>query len=82
MTVVFNGLLEKRSKGSGCKCRGNKPQVVFVSTKSYILPSGKVQTFVQDKPVAVSDRDGRFLLSYSYTDANGAVRNVFSEVTD
>lgn len=82
MKVVFNGLLEKRSKGSGCKCRGNKPAVTFVSSKSYILPSGAIQTFVQDRPVEVSDRDGKFLLSYIYTDANGAKRSVFSEVTD
>lgn len=82
MTVIFNGLLERRSGGSGCKCRGRKNTTNFVSTKTYILPSGRVETFYKDRPAEVSDRDGRFLLSYNYIDANGVKRDVFSEVTE
>lgn len=81
MKVVFNGVLEKRSVSSGCKCRGKRTTTTsFVTSKSYILPSGKVQTFVKDRPIEVSDRDGRFLLSYSYVDANGVKQETFSEV--
>ena len=81
MTVVFNGVLETKKKASGCKCRGGGGTTsTFVKSKSYILPSGRVQTFTLDHPVEVDDRDGKFLLSYSYTDANGSRRSVFSEV--
>lgn len=80
MTVVFNGFLEKRASSSGCKCRGRKTTTRFVTSKSYILPSGKVQTFTQGNPAEVSDRDGQFLLSYNYIDANGDTQEVFSEV--
>lgn len=82
MKVVFNGLHERRSGGSGCKCRGRSDKVTFLSSKTYILPSGKVLTFSMDVPMEVSERDAAFLLSYSYTDPNGQTRNVFSEVND
>lgn len=81
MKVVFNGVLETRKKSSGCKCRGGGgTKSTFVTSKSYILPSGRVQTFVLDHPVEVDDRDGKFLLSYSYTDTDGVRKSVFSEV--
>lgn len=80
MTLVFNGVLEKRSGGSGCKCRGRKTTSVFLTSKSYILPSGRVQTFNKDMPAEVSEKDGKFLLSYNYTDSDGTRHDVFTEV--
>lgn len=78
MKVVFNGVLEKHSKG--CSCKGRKTEVSFVQSKMYILPSGKSVHFYAGKPVEVSETDGKFLLSYVYKDINGATRAVFSEV--
>lgn len=81
MKVVFNGTIEKRSSG-GCKCKGKTSSSTFVKNKMYILPSGKSQTFVVGQPVEVSERDGNFLLSYIYKDANGDTRAIFREVKD
>ena len=78
MKVVFNGVLEKKSKG--CNCKGKTADASFVRTKMYILPSGKSIHFYVGKPVEVSERDGNFLLSYIYKDANGSQRAVFSKV--
>lgn len=79
MKVVFNGTVEKRSSG-GCNCKGKTSSSTFVRSKLYILPSGRTQQFQLGQPVEVSDVDGRFLLSYIYTDINGDTRAVFSEV--
>lgn len=81
MKVVFNGTIEKRSSG-GCNCKGKVSSSSFVSSKRYILPSGRSEQFVVGKPVEVSERDGNFLLSYIYKDANGDVRAVFRKVED
>lgn len=81
MRVVFNGTIEKRSSG-GCNCKGRITSSSFVSSKMYILPSGRTERFVVGKPVEVSEKDGNFLLSYIYKDANGDTRAVFSEVTE
>lgn len=78
MTVVFNGIVEKRSKG--CNCKGRKTEASFVNARSYFLPSGRKQTFFAGRPVEVSDSEGEFLLSYRHKDANGDLRAVFSEV--
>ena len=79
MKVVFNGTVEKR-QSSGCKCKGKVTSSSFIRSKMYILPSGRSQTFIAGQPVEVSDRDGQFLLSYVYKDANGDLRAIFSEV--
>ena len=78
MKVVFNGTLEKHSKG--CNCKGKVTDVSFVQSKMYILPSGKTVHFYVGKPETVSEQDGAFLLSYVYTDVNGSQRAVFSKV--
>lgn len=78
MKVIFNGVLEKRSKG--CSCKGKKTETSFVQSKMYILPSGKSIHFYMGKPVEVSEQDGNFLLSYVYKDVNGSQRAVFSKV--
>ena len=81
MKVVFNGTVEKRTNG-GCKCKGKVTNASFVSRKMYILPSGRSVTFVVGQPVEVSERDGNFLLSYVYKDANGDTRAVFRKVDE
>lgn len=79
MKIVFNGVLEKVTKGCNCKRQGNTGYG-FVSQKMYILPSGNTRTFTVGKVEDVSDQDAHFLLSYMYKDANGAFREVFSKV--
>ena len=79
MKVVFNGTVEKKQSG-GCNCKGRISSSTFVRSKTYIMPSGKSQNFIIGKPVEVSERDGAFLLSYIYKDANGDLRAVFSKV--
>ena len=79
MKVVFNGVLEKVSKGCNCKRQGNTGYG-FVSQKMYILPSGMTKTFIVGKPEEVSPQDGNFLLRYMYVDVNGSYREVFSKV--
>lgn len=79
MKVVFNGTIEKKSSG-GCNCKGKVTSSTFVRSKMYILPSGKTETFVVGQPKEVSERDGQFLLSYVYKDANGDQRAIFSKV--
>lgn len=79
MKVMFNGTVEKRTSG-GCNCKGKVTSASFVNSKNYIMPSGKSQQFYVGKPVEVSDKDGEFLLSYIYKDANGDSRAVFSKV--
>lgn len=79
MKIVFNGVLEKHTKGCNCKKQGNS-EYGFVSQKMYILPSGSTKTFIVGKPEEVSPTDGRFLLAYIYEDVNGGKREVFSKV--
>lgn len=79
MKVVFNGTIEKKS-GGGCKCKGKVTSSSFVRSKMYILPSGRTENFIVGQPKEVSERDGQFLLSYVYRDANGDTRAVFSRV--
>ena len=79
MKIVFNGLLEKRS--GGCNCRKSSNGYGFVNSRMYILPSGTQKTFYVGKVEEVSDKDGKFLLSYKANDANG-VREIFSKVED
>lgn len=78
MKVVFNGVLEKHSKG--CNCKGKKTDISFVQSKMYILPSGRSVHFYLGRPEEVSEQDGNFLLSYIYKDVNGDTRAVFSKV--
>lgn len=79
MKVVFNGTVEKKSSG-GCRCKGKTTNSSFIRSKTYIMPSGRSHTFIVGQPVEVSERDGQFLLSYIYKDANGDLRAVFSKV--
>lgn len=80
MKVVFNGLLEKKG-GSGCNCKRKNGEYRFLNSRMYILPSGASKVFYVGKAEEVSEKDGNFLLSYSYTDRNGT-HSVFSKVED
>lgn len=82
MKVVFNGTVEKRVTGGGCRCKSRVSSASFVRTKMYILPSGQTKTFYAGKEAEVSEQDGDFLLSYVYKDANGDLRQVFSKVEE
>ena len=75
MKVKFLGFTEYKKKGCNVcgKASGAKG---FVSSKMYILPSGRNKTFYVGRVEEVSDWDGNFLLSYA--DANG--RAIFEEV--
>ena len=80
MKVVFKGMLVKREKG--CRSCGAKAQTEygFADSRRFILPSGKTRLFYMNEPVEVAERDGEFLLSYNYADANGLTRQVFEKV--
>ena len=78
MRIRFNGTIEKHSKG--CNCKGKQTEVGYVTTKLYILPSGRSMRFYAGKVEEVSEQDGNFLLSYIYKDANGDSRAIFSKV--
>jgi hypothetical protein len=73
------GALEKREKGCGV-CGKRRGETTFVTSRSYILPSGDMREFRMGEEYEVSELDGRFLLSYNVTDVNGHSRQVFEEV--
>lgn len=80
MKIRFNGIIEERS--GGCKACGRKgSKRVFVTSKMYILPSGRSIDFMIGRQYEVSERDASFLLNYRYMTADGEVRHVF-EVQD
>lgn len=79
MKIVFNGLLEKHSKGCNCRKVANS-EYGYVTQKMFHLPSNTTRTFVAGKVEEVNERDAMFLLSYVYDDVNGARREVFSKV--
>lgn len=79
MKIVFNGLLEKHTKGCNCKKQSNTGYG-FVSQRMFILPSGNTRTFIVGKVEEVNEKDAKFLLSYKYKDLNGVEREVFSKV--
>ena len=81
MKVVFGGILEKTAKG--CVPCGAKraSKMAMTMKKSYVLPSGTTKMFYAGRAEDVSDTDGRFLLSYTYTDRRGETHHVFTEVT-
>lgn len=78
MKVMFTGVIERSS--GGCRCRGKATHSSFVTSKHYILPSGVQKTFRVGQAEEVSEDDGDFLLSYTYTDPKGVTHNVFEVV--
>lgn len=79
MKIVFNGIVETIKSGCGACGKRRVSGKSYVTTKTYILPSGLTKTFRVGEEQEVSDRDGQFLLSYQTEDENGT-RSVFSEV--
>ena len=78
MKIVFNGMLERRTKGCNCKRQGNS-EYGLTTSKLFHLPSGAQRTFVAGKVEDVNERDALFLLSH-FDDSNGVKREVFSKV--
>ena len=79
MTIKFNGMMEKRTKGCSV-CGSKRTGIGFSSSKTYILPSGITKTFRAGRCVEVKDEDAEFLLSYRY-EKDGEAKSVF-EVCD
>lgn len=79
MRLRFNGA--QAQKRTGCPvCGGRKTVDGVTFSKSYILPSGQAKTFTTGRIYEVSDRDGRFLLSYVYKTKDGTVMPSFEKV--
>lgn len=80
MKIVFNGLVQHST--SGCVPCGHKrtSNYSYVTSRMYILPSGRTITFYQGKVEDVSDQDGAFLLQNGYTDKNGEYHNAFTRI--
>lgn len=79
MRLKYTGIIEKRS--GGCPvCGKRRSESQLVSTKTYYLSSGRKISFRAGVPVEVTKEDGEELLSYTYTDPKGQVRNVFEKV--
>lgn len=80
MTIEFKGMLTLKSKGCAKCGTKQKSEYGFVDSRRFILPSGIQRTFHVGRKEEVTERDGEFLLSYNYEDANGLTRPVFVRV--
>lgn len=80
MKVRFNGMYQNRKKG--CVPCGHKVvgERVFLTSRSFILPSGITRSFHIGEEYSVSDLDGNFLLSYSQVDKDGLRQDSFTRV--
>lgn len=80
MIVKFNGIMQR--KQGGCSKCGQKSSssLKLMTSKTFILPSGRTVPFLVGREVEVSEADGQFLLQYTYTDKDGATQSVFTEV--
>ena len=61
MKIVFNGVLERHTKGCNCKKVSNT-EYGFVTSKMFILPSGQTRVFRAGKVEEVNATDAKFLL--------------------
>lgn len=73
MKLKFNGIYEKKTRGCPV-CGRSKSEIVFSTTKSFYLPSGRYQTFRVGQEYEVSETDTHFLLTYK--SAKGSVFEV------
>lgn len=82
MRVRFNGMFVNKShSGGGCKCHGGSVGGrVFLTHKTFILPSGQTRNFSVNQEYEVSDVDGNFLLSYSQIDKDGVRQDAFTRI--
>ena len=81
MKIVFNGMLEKITKGCNCKKQGNSGYG-FVTQRLFFMPSGAERVFQVGKVEEVNEKDAQCLLSYIDKDVNGVQRQVFTKVDD
>lgn len=81
MIVKFNGIMQRKT-GGGCSRCGQKSSSKYkmMTSKMFVLPSGRTLTFFTGRETEVSDKDGQFLMSYTYTDKDGQTQNVFTKV--
>lgn len=82
MRIRFNGMfMNKSSANGGCRCHGTRVGAqMFITHKSFVLPSGATQSFSVGQEYDVSDLDGNFLLSYSQIDKNGVRQDSFTRL--
>lgn len=83
MKLRFNGIVQKKSKGGCSKC-GQKSATSYkmVTSKMFILPSGRTVSCIVGREVEVSDKDAEFLLTYSFTDKDGQKQSAFTRVEE
>ncbi len=81
MKLRFNGIMQSKHKGGCLKC-GQKSASSYgmVTSKMFILPSGRSIQCVIGREVDVSETDAEFLLSYRFMDKDGKTQNAFTEV--
>ena len=81
MKLRFNGIMQSKHK-SGCLKCGQKSASSYgmVTSKRFILPSGRSIQCVIGREVDVSETDAEFLLSYRFMDKDGKTQNAFTEV--
>ena len=81
MRIRFNGMFATKSGNGGCGCHGSAPGGrVFMTHKTFILPSGQMKTFRIQEEYDVNDADGNFLLSYSVLDKDGVRQDAFTRI--
>lgn len=80
MKLRFNGM--RTASESGCRACGSrrKTKSSYTTYKSFILPSGKRQTFRAGVVEEVDPRDAEFLLKYGKVDVGGEIKDVFEVV--
>ena len=80
MKLKFNGM--RSVSESGCRACGSrrKSKSSFVTYKSFILPSGKRQTFRAGVVEEVDNLDADFLLKYGKVEVDGKIKDVFEVV--
>lgn len=83
MKLKFNGLMQTKGKNGCSKC-GQKSASTYkmVTSKMFILPSGRNVHCVVGREIDVNESDAEFLLSYRYMDKDGKTQNAFTEVKD
>ncbi len=83
MKLKFNGIVQKKSKGGCSKC-GQKSATSYrmMTSKMFILPSGRNVSCIAGREIEVSDDDAKFLLSYQSMGKDGKVHSAFTKVEE
>lgn len=73
--------MQTKRSGGCAKCgRKSTSKYSMVTSKLFIVPSGKQIAFFVGRETEVSEQDGEFLLNYKYTDQQGNTQSVFTKV--